>query len=97
MESIGMTAVQTRQMLCYESIGIMLKSVLCAGVIAFPLIYLIQCGLVKIFGKLTLAMPWGWIVLSVILAAVVVVVLTVRNYKVERQGNILESIRNESV
>ena len=92
-----MTASQIKRMLRYESMGIVVKSILFAGVIAFPMIYLIQYGLIKIFGQMTLELPWLLIFIAMGIAALVVICLTEYCYKKEKHENILESIRNESV
>ena len=97
MESVGMTSSQIKKMLRYESMGIVVKSILFAGVIAFPMIYLIQYGLIKIFGQMTLELPWLLIFVAMGIAALVVVCITESCYKKGKHENILESIRNESV
>lgn len=97
MESVGMAKVQIEKMLFYESIGIVLKSILYAGLIAFPLIYLIQFGLTEIFGPMTLKLPWLLAAAAVLAAGMAVILLTKYCYQKEKQENIMESIRNESV
>lgn len=97
MESVGMAKVQIEKMLFYESIGIVLKSILYAGLIAFPLIYLIQFGLTEIFGPMTLKLPWMLAAAAVLAAGMAVILLTKYCYQKEKQENIMESIRNESV
>lgn len=97
MESVGMTSAQIQKMLRYESIGIVIKSIIFSAVIAFPMIYLIQYGLIKIFGFMSFELPWLLILIAVGIAALVVISLTGYCYKREKRENILESIRNESV
>lgn len=97
MISVGMTQKQMKKMLFYESVGMGIKSIFVAGVIAFPLMYLVQYGLDNIFGQITLMLPWGWIFAAIVIALVVIVVLTIYCYKKDKQENILESIQNESI
>lgn len=97
MESVGMAKAQIEKMLFYESVGIVLKSILYAGLIAFPLIYLIQYGLTEIFGPMTLKLPWLLAATAVLVAGLAVIFLTKYCYQKEKQENIMESIRNESV
>ena len=97
MESIGMTKKQIEKMLLYESIGIVLKSVIYAGCIAFPLMYMIQYGITKIFGTMTLMFPWSLMITAVLITMIVVVILTEYCFKKEKHESIMERIRNENV
>lgn len=97
MESVGMTKKQIEKMLLYENIGIVLKSILYAGVIAFLLMYVIQYGIINIFGPMTLKIPWVLITIAILIIILVVVVLTKYCYRKEKYENIMERIRNENV
>lgn len=97
MESVGMTKKQMEKMLRYESVGIVIKSILYAALIAFPLMYVIQFGVIGIFGPITMELPWIQMIASVLITILVLVVLTEYYYKKEKYENILERIRNESV
>lgn len=95
MESMGMTEKQTQKMLFYESIGIVVKSILYAAIIAAPLIYLIQYGLTRIFGHIALKLPWLLMLLAIVLAALVVTMFTRHCYHKGKQRNIIDFIRND--
>lgn len=97
MESVGMTKKQIEKMLLYENVGIVLKSILYAGVIAFPLMYVIQYGIIKIFGLIVLKLPWFLMVAAILITILVVAVLTKYCYRKEKHENIMERIRNENV
>lgn len=97
MESVGMTSSQIQKMLRYESVGIVIRSIMFAAVIAFLMINLIQYGLIKIFGFMSFELPWILILIAVGSAVLIVVYITGYCYKRENRENILESIRNESV
>lgn len=97
MESVGMTKKQMEKMLRYESVGIVIKSILYAALIAFPLMYVIQYGITSIFGPITMKLPWIQMIAAMLITILVVVVLTEYYYKKEKYENILERIRNESV
>ncbi len=97
MESVGMTKKQMEKMLRYESVGIVIKSILYAALIAFPLMYVIQFGVTSIFGPITMELPWIQMIAAVLITILVLVVLTEYYYKKEKYENILERIRNESV
>lgn len=97
MESVGMTKKQIEKMLLYENVGIVLKSILYAGVIAFPLMYVIQYGIIKIFGPMALKFPWFLMVAAILITILVVTVLTKYCYRKEKHENIMERIRNENV
>ena len=97
MESVGMTKKQIEKMLLYENVGIVLKSILYAGVIAFPLMYVIQYGIIKIFGLIALKLPWFLMVAAILITILVVTVLTKYCYQKEKHENIMERIRNENV
>lgn len=97
MESIGMTKKQMAKMLLYESVGIVIKSILFAVLIAFPLMYMIQYGIIERFGTVTTEFPWLQMTAAILLTVLVVVGLTWYCFKKKKHENIMERIRNESV
>lgn len=97
MESVGMTKKQIEKMLLYESIGIVLKSIFYAALIAFPLICLIKYGMIAAFGPMTVRLPWMLVLVAALLTMSVVILLTKYCYQREKHENILEQVRNESV
>ncbi|MDE7423365.1 MAG: ABC transporter permease [Lachnospiraceae bacterium] len=97
MESIGMTKKQMAKMLLYESVGIVIKSILYAGFVAFPLMYMIQYGMIKMFGTVTMEFPWIQMIVAILFTILAVVGLTKYSFKKEKYENIMERIRNENV
>lgn len=92
-----MTKKQIEKMLLYENMGIVLKSILYAGIIAFPLMHVIQYGIIKIFGPIELKFPWFLMGVAILITILAVVVLTKYCYRKEKHENIMERIRNENV
>lgn len=97
MESVGMTKKQIEKMLLYESMGIASKSIFYAALVAFPLMYLIQYGIVLVFGPMKVKLPWMLVLVAALLTMSVVIHLTRYCYRREKHENILEQVRNESV
>lgn len=97
LESVGMTGDQLGKMLLYECMAIVLKSIIYAAVIAGILCYLIQYGVIKIFGAVQISFPWLLMTGAVILTVLVVAGLTKYCYRKRQPETILERIRRESV
>lgn len=97
LESVGMTRSQLGKMLLYECTIIVLKSIIYAAIIAGILCYLIQYGIIKIFGPMQIGFPWLLMTGAVIVTVLVVAGLTKYCYRKRQPETILERIRRESV
>ena len=97
LESVGMTKDQLGKMLLYECMAIVLKSIIYAAVIAGILCYLIQYGVIMIFGPMQISFPWLLMTGAVVLTVLVVAGLTKYCYRKRKPETILERIRRESV
>lgn len=97
LESVGMTKDQLGKMLLYECMEIVLKSIIYAAVIAGILCYLIQYGIIKIFGPMRIGFPWLLMAGAVAITVFVVAGLTKYCYRKRQPETILERIRRESV
>ncbi len=97
LKSVGMTAGQIKKMLLYECAGIFLWALLLAGGFSGILIFIVRSGLTRIFGVLVLPMPWMVIAAAVVSAGGVLCGLALERFGKERQEDLFESIRRESV
>lgn len=97
LRSVGMAGGQMKKMLLYECMGIFLWALLLAGVFSGVLIYAVRFGLVRIFGNLQLPTPWIGIAGAAVTVEIVLTGLTMYGFGKERQEDLFESIRRESV
>lgn len=97
LRSVGMAGGQMKKMLLYECMGIFLWALLLAGVFSGVLIYAVRFGLVRIFGNLQLPTPWIGIAGAAVTVGIVLTGLTMYGFGKERQEDLFESIRRESV
>lgn len=97
LRSVGMAAGQMKKMLLYECMGIFLWALLLAGIFSGLLVTCVRFGLVRIFGNLELPMPWTGIVGAAVIVGAVLIGLTLYGFGKERQEDLFESIRRESV
>ncbi|MCM1497991.1 MAG: ABC transporter permease [Clostridium sp.] len=97
MKSVGMTRGQIRTMLLWECGGILLEGMLVAVVASSVLIVGMRYVLSSLFGRLALKIPYLLVLAAAVLTAGMVILLTLRSFGREKEENILENIRNESV
>ena len=97
LRSVGMTDRQFAKMLALECGGIFAASTLAAIVAATPLILLVRVVLVNLFGKLSVSVPFGMYLLAIALTAAALFIFTFFSFRAEKNKNILEDIRRESI
>ncbi len=97
MQSIGMTRKQMKKMLMLECGGILAEGMVIAIVIAFALMLLIRREIISLFGYLALRLPVLLMLLAVLFTVAAVLIITLYSFNKEKEQNLLESIRNESV
>lgn len=97
MQSIGMTRKQMKKMLMLECGGILAEGMVIAIVIAFALILLIRREMISLFGYLALRPPVLLMLLAVLFTVAAVLIITLYSFNKEKEQNLLENIRNESV
>ena len=97
LRSIGMTDRQFAKMLALECGGIFAASALAAIVAATPLIFLVRTVLVDLFGNLSISIPFGMYLLAIALTAAALFLFTFFSFRAEKNKNILEDIRRESI
>ncbi len=97
LRSVGMTDHQFVKMLTLECCGIFAASAIAAIVVATPLIYLVRTVLVDLFGNLSTSIPFGMYLLAIALTAAALFLFTFFSFRAEKNKNILEDIRRESI
>lgn len=97
LRSVGMAGGQMRKMLLYECVGIFLWALLLAGVFSGLLTGVVRFGLTRIFGTLVLPVPWPGMVAAALIVGVVLTGLALYGFRKERQEDLFETIRRESV
>ena len=97
MKSIGMTKPQIRKMLLMECMGILAEGLIIALAISAVLMYFIKRAIISLFGNIALTLPVALMVFAVLFTGFAVVIITMLSFGREKEQNLLESIRNESV
>ncbi len=97
LRSVGMAGGQMKKMLLYECMGIFLWALLLAGVFSGMLIYFVRFGLMRIFGNLELPTPWIGAAGAAVIVGIVLTGLALYGFGKERQEDLLEEIRRETV
>lgn len=97
LRSVGMAGGQMRKMLLYECTGIFLWALLLAGVFSGLLISVVRFGLTRIFGTLVLPVPWTGMAAAAVIVGIVLTGLALYDFGKERQEDLFESIRRESI
>ena len=97
LRSMGMTDEQLHKMLAIECGSILGRSILVAGIVATPMIVIVQLVLSRLLGSVDLPIPWLIYVVAILIAALALYAITFISFKVEKTENILEDIRRESV
>lgn len=97
MKSIGMTMPQMRKMLLMECAGILAEGLIIALVISSVLMYFIKKTIISIFGNVALTLPVVLMIFAVLFTGAAVVIITMFSFGREKEQNLLESIRSESV
>lgn len=97
LRSVGMAGGQARKMLLYECMGIFLWALLLAGLFSGLLIWVVRFGLTRIFGTLVLPVPWIGMAAAAVIVGVVLTGLALYGLGKERQEDLFETIRRESV
>lgn len=97
MKSIGMTKAQIGKMLLMECMGILAEGLIIALVISSVLMYFIKRTIISLFGNIALTLPVALMVFAVLFTGFAVVIITMLSFGGEKEQNLLESIRNESV
>lgn len=91
--SVGMTAAQMKKMLLLQCAGIFIRSLAVAAIVCWGLVTAVRRGVIFIFGNLTLELPVFWVIGSIVLAAAVLVFLSIRSLKKELKTELFSSIR----
>lgn len=97
LESVGMTRRQMEKVLFYESVYIIIKAVILTAVLVTPMIFIIGHGLMRIVGNLVLKLPIPLFAATVAITILVVVGMTLYCFRKEKQRNLLDDIRSESI
>ena len=97
LRSVGMAGGQMKKMLLYECMGIFLWALLLAGVFSGMLIYFVRFGLMRIFGNLELPTPWIGAAGAAVIVGIVLTGLALYGFGKERQEDLFEEIRRETV
>lgn len=97
MQSIGMTRRQMEKMLMLECCGILAEGMVIAIVIALALMLLIRQKIISLFGYVALKLPVLLMLLSVVFTVAAVLMITLYSFRKEKEQNLIENIRNESV
>ncbi|MBQ6868023.1 MAG: FtsX-like permease family protein, partial [Clostridia bacterium] len=97
LRSVGMTDHQFVKMLTLECGAIFAASAIAAIVVATPLIFLVRTVLVNLFGNLSTSIPFGMYLLAIALTAAALFLFTFFSFRAEKNKNILEDIRRESI
>ncbi len=97
LRSIGMTDRQFAKMLVLECGNIFAASALAVIVVATPMIFLVRTVLVNLFGNLITSIPFGMYLLAIALTAAALFLFTFISFRAEKNKNILEDIRRESI
>lgn len=97
LQSVGMASGQMKKMLMYECAGIFLWALLLAGIFSGMLICIVRLGLTRIFGTLVLPTPWAGIAAAIVTSGLVLAGIALYSFGKERQEDLFESIRRESV
>lgn len=97
LRSVGMAGGQMRKMVLYECAGIFLWAVLLSGVCSGGLICVVRIGLTRIFGNVEIPIPWLWMTAAAAAVGVVLTALSLYGFGKERQEELFEGIRRESV
>ncbi|MCM1288218.1 MAG: FtsX-like permease family protein [Clostridium sp.] len=97
MQSMGMTKPQMRKMLLMECVGILAEGMMIALVISSVLMYFIKRTMISIFGNVALTLPVALMAFAVLFTGLAVVIITMLSFGREKEQNLLERIRSESV
>ena len=97
LRSVGMTERQIRKMLFMEAGNILFRSIAIAVVVSTPLVLFVDRMIVRMWGEVGVAFPWGVYGLAIVLASAAVFGMTFFSYRMEKKENILVDIRSESV
>lgn len=97
LRSMGMTDKQMVKMLALESGEILIRAVAVAVIVATPVIIFIKNTLMGMYGSVKVEVPWMIYVVAIFAATVALFTVTFVSFKTEKNENIIEDIRRESV
>jgi len=97
LRSMGMTDKQFIKMLALESSQILVRAVAVAVLVATPVIIFIKNTLMDMYGSVKVEVPWMIYVVAILVATVALFAVTFVSFKTEKNENIIEDIRRESV
>ncbi|MBR3833132.1 MAG: ABC transporter permease [Lachnospiraceae bacterium] len=97
LRSMGMTDKQMIKMLALESGQILIRAVAVAVLVATPVIIFIKNTLMDMYGFVKIEVPWMIYIVAILVATVALFAVTFVSFKTEKNENIIEDIRRESV
>ena len=97
LRSMGMTDKQMIKMLAIESGEILIRAVAVAVLVATPVIIFIKNTLMDMYGSVKVEVPWMIYIVAILVATVALFAVTFVSFKTEKNENIIEDIRRESV
>lgn len=97
LRSIGMTGRQLQRMLLIENFYILIKSILYGSVVSVLICLFLKKAVTEKFGYFVINLPWGTALSAVCLAAGAVILLTLSCFRKEKNRNLIECIRKDSV